>query len=86
MEVRLHTVNGEDGTDTFLDLGELKTWAGCRYISFHESIWRIFEFATNFISHKVQRLSVHLPNEQVFTEKNMEEIAQAEAHHLNSIV
>ena len=83
VEVRLRTVEGEEGTDTFLDLDELKTWTAGRLVCSHEALWRIFEFPTNSLSHKVQRLSVHLPDEQtvVFTEENMEEVARAEPKH-----
>ena len=83
VEIRLRRVDTEDSTNTFLDLDELKTWADGRLVSSHEAIWRIFEFPTNSLSHHVQRLSVHLPNQQtvVFTEENMEQVAQAEPKH-----
>ena len=84
VEVRLRTVvDSEEGTNTYLDLDELKTWADARYMSSHEALWRIFDFPTNALSHVVHRLSIHLPNEQtvVFTEENAESIAQAPPKH-----
>ena len=66
-------------------------------VSSHEAIRSIFEFLMiNSLSHKVQLLSVHLPDEQtvVFTEENMKTvppISQAgaggsKAYHTESIL
>jgi hypothetical protein len=73
VEIKIRVV---DGGETYLDLDEIKTWANARYISANEAIWRIFEFPTNSLSHKVERLSIHLPDEQcvVFTEQNAETV------------
>jgi hypothetical protein len=80
-EIRLRTINEEEGPQTYADLDELKNWADSRYISAHEAIWRLLEYPTNSLSHVVHRLSLHLPGQHnvVFTEENMERVVDQDA-------
>jgi hypothetical protein len=43
---------------------EIKQYLDTRYVSAPEACWRIFKYPLFFRSHAVQRLAVHLPQEQ----------------------
>jgi hypothetical protein len=43
---------------------EIKQYLDTRYVSAPEACWRIFKYPLCFRSHAVQRLAVHLPQEQ----------------------
>ena len=46
---------------------EIKMYLDARYISSSESIWRIFHYRLHNHTSNVQRLAVHLPNQQSVT-------------------
>ena len=58
-----------------LDLDEIKNYQDGRYLCSPEACAKMFKFETNMKSHMVQRLQVHLPNEQqtVFQEDQAEQ-------------
>ena len=43
---------------------EITKYLDARYVSAIESCWRLFNFGLQERSHKVERLPVHLPNQQ----------------------
>ncbi|OMO74232.1 Nucleic acid-binding protein [Corchorus olitorius] len=61
---------GSDRTNVVLEsagsdsLNEIKSYLDCRYLAPHEACWRIFEFPIHHREPSVQRLLIHLPNEQ----------------------
>ncbi|KAL7084236.1 hypothetical protein ACP275_14G212700 [Erythranthe tilingii] len=44
---------------------EIKMYYDCRYLSPCEAVWRIFMFDVHFREPAVERLPIHLPNEQI---------------------
>ena len=46
-------------------IDEVKRYLDCRYLSAHEACWRLFEFPIHFREPAVQRLVVHLPQQQI---------------------
>jgi hypothetical protein len=56
-------VRRSDGA-TVLNHNEIESYIDSRYVSAPEAIWRIFEFRMHDQSHFVQKLCLHLPNEQ----------------------
>ena len=46
------------------DDDEIKSYLDARYVSASEACWRLFKFSLQERSHKVERLPVHLPNQQ----------------------
>lgn len=69
--VRVSPINGEH----FID--EVSDYVDARYISPVEACWRIFSFKMHSQSHVVQRLPVHLPDQQsiVFDNNDMIDIS-----------
>jgi hypothetical protein len=67
--------NRQAGT---IDLDEIKAYQDGRYLCAPEACARMFCFETNRKSHSVQRLDIHLPNEQqtVFEEEQAEQAVQ----------
>ncbi|XP_040368295.1 uncharacterized protein LOC112192958 isoform X3 [Rosa chinensis] len=43
---------------------EIQTYLNCRYLTPHESVWRLFEYLIHSKHPAVQRLQIHLPLEQ----------------------
>ena len=43
---------------------EIKNYLSCRYLTPHESVWRLFEFSIHSRHPAVQLLKIHLPSEQ----------------------
>ncbi|XP_047132562.1 uncharacterized protein LOC124811257 [Hydra vulgaris] len=55
---------------------EINTFLNCRYVSAPEALWRIFEFSLGGMSHKIIRLQVHLPdNQMIYFVKGEEQAA-----------
>ena len=44
---------------------EPTTYLNTRYVTAPEAIFRLFEFPLGKMSHSIQRLQVHLPNEEI---------------------
>jgi len=63
-EFKLRTIHENGEEVSFLDSDEVKDFQDSRYLSAHEACWRMFGFPTNAMSHCVESLQVHLPNEQ----------------------
>ena len=53
---------GDERSEENID--EIKTYLDCRYLSAYEASWRMFAFGIHHREPAVQRLVVHLPNEQ----------------------
>ena len=67
-EINLRTLHEQDETDqAFLDLDELKNYIDSVYLSPCEAFWRIAGYPTNAVSHMVQNVALHLPDEQEVT-------------------
>ncbi|OMO88819.1 DNA helicase PIF1, ATP-dependent [Corchorus capsularis] len=56
------STSGEAPSEVVVD--EIKMYLDCRYVSAHEACWHIFEFDIHFPDPAVQRLLIHLPNQQ----------------------
>ena len=80
-EFKLRTIKENEEAVSFLDSDEVKDFQDARYLSSHESCWRMFGFPTNSMSHCVESLQVHLPNQQevLFQEGTANLVAQAPA-------
>lgn len=50
-----------------ISIDEIKMYLDARYISTSESIWRIFHYRMHNHTPNIQRLAVHLPNQQSVT-------------------
>ena len=63
METIQSGINEDDQTvDNNID--EIKTYLDCRYLLAYEAAWRLFAYGIHHREPAVQRLLVHLPNEQ----------------------
>jgi hypothetical protein len=51
-------------------IDEIKMYLDARYVSASESIWRIFHYQLHNHTPNIQRLAVHLPNQQSITFQN----------------
>ncbi|KAL7132194.1 hypothetical protein ABFS83_12G055800 [Erythranthe nasuta] len=58
-------INKGAGDSQSENYDEIKMYVDCRYLSPCEVMWRIFAFDVNFREPTVERLPIHLPNEQV---------------------
>ncbi|CAH9128946.1 unnamed protein product, partial [Cuscuta epithymum] len=65
------SANGENADD---NVDEVKMYYDCRYISSCEAAWRTLGFEIQYRSVGVERLSFHLPNEQVVYFNDLEPI------------
>ena len=72
------TIRLSDEVET-ADIDEIKNYQDARYLSSCEAVWRIFGFPMSCKSHMVERLPIHLPNEQtvVFLEGTHNLVAEA---------
>ena len=52
-------------SDASAIVDEIQTYCDCRYISACEGVWRIYMFDVHYRLPSVERLSFHLPNQQV---------------------
>ncbi|XP_076898784.1 uncharacterized protein LOC143552452 [Bidens hawaiensis] len=57
-------VQNNNGDNQDPDLGEIKAFYDCRYVSACEAAWRIFSFDVHYRLPSVMRLAFHLPGEQ----------------------
>ena len=69
--------NDNDCNNEILDVDEIKTFLDCRYLSACEACWRINQFHVQYRSIGVERLSFHLPDEQVVTFKDSDNLNTA---------
>ena len=65
--VTLSQANNNQEPDEVEPIDEIKMYLDARYISASESIWRIFHYRMHNHTPNVQRLAVHLPNQQSVT-------------------
>jgi hypothetical protein len=65
--VTLSQANNNQEPDEAEPIDEIKMYLDARYISVSESIWRIFHYRMHNHTPNVQRLAVHLPNQQSVT-------------------
>ena len=65
--VTLSQANNNQEPDEAEPKDEIKMYLDARYISASESIWRIFHYRMHNHTPNVQRLAVHLPNQQSVT-------------------
>ncbi|CAK5075622.1 unnamed protein product [Meloidogyne enterolobii] len=71
---------GEDGEKKILNYDEVGTYLEARYLSPCEACWRIFKFKMQGKSHSVDKLDIHLENEQkVIYKKNASKVEIEEA-------
>nr|CAD2187437.1 unnamed protein product [Meloidogyne enterolobii] len=71
---------GEDGEKKILNYDEVGTYLEARYLSPCEACWRIFKFKMQGKSHSVDKLDIHLENEQkIFYKKNASKVEIEEA-------
>ncbi|KAI9180058.1 hypothetical protein LWI28_000701 [Acer negundo] len=56
-----------NGSEQEMEIDEIKSLLDCRYLSAYETCWRIFEFDIQYRSLGVERLTFHLPEENVIT-------------------
>lgn len=55
-------------------IDEIKMYLDARYVSVSEGIWRIFHYRMHGRAPKVQRLAVHLPEQQYITFRDGEDL------------
>ena len=60
-----YAYKGPDMASVELNLDEVKSFQECRYISASEASWRIFGFPLFDKSHSVERLDVHVEDQQL---------------------
>ena len=66
---------GYDAAEVSVTNDEIQTFLNCRYVSAPEAAFRLCEFPMHKKSHKVMRLSIHLPNKQSVYFKKGDEAA-----------
>jgi len=69
-------------------IDEIKMYLDTRYVSASESIWRIFHYRLHNHTPSVQRLAVHLPNQQTITfqdEDNLQNIVNQANNHMTTL-
>jgi hypothetical protein len=67
---------------------EIKMYLDARYISASESIWRIFHYRMHNHTPNIQRLAIHLPNQQTVTFQdgdNLQHIVNHAANHMTTL-
>src|SRR6266480_2126068 len=64
-----YVFKGGDRTTAVLEneVNEIKDYVDARYLSAPEAVWHIFGFKFHHRSPAIQRLQIHLPNEQTVT-------------------
>ena len=65
-----YVYKGGDRTTAVLQNDEIQDYVDARYISAPEAVWHIFGFKSHHRSPAIQRLQIHLPNEQTITFDN----------------
>ena len=68
---------------------EIKMYLDARYISSSEAIWRIFHYRLHGRSPSVQRLAVHLPEQQLITFRDDGDLQQVLTHansHITTLI
>ena len=75
-----YTYKGPDRACLEKEIDEVTEYLDTRYVTAPEACWRLFEYPMHEKSHVVERLPVHLPNEQVvlFQEGRVEEAIERE--------
>jgi hypothetical protein len=70
-------------------IDEIKMYLDARYISSSEAIWRIFHYRMHGRSPSVQRLAVHLPEKQLITfhdDENLQQVLDHANSHVTTLV
>uniref|UniRef100_A0A0D2ZUB6 ATP-dependent DNA helicase n=1 Tax=Brassica oleracea var. oleracea TaxID=109376 RepID=A0A0D2ZUB6_BRAOL len=72
------TIKGDENVENSRDeVNEIDNYLDCRYVSACEASWRIFKFEIHHQSVPVQRLSIHLPNQQPIILRNNDNLQKA---------
>jgi hypothetical protein len=66
--------SSQHALDQFDPIDEIKMYLNARYVSASEGIWRIFHYRMHGHTPKVQRLAVHLPEQQYVTFQDGEDL------------
>ncbi|XP_010527539.1 PREDICTED: uncharacterized protein LOC104804874 [Tarenaya hassleriana] len=66
--------NNGNREDQDQEIDEVKNYLECRYLSACEAIWRIFGFDIHYRDPPVQRLSIHLENQQSLIYKDSQDL------------
>src|ERR1044072_5854480 len=85
--ITLSQTNGHQISDTPDPVDEIKMYLDARYISASESIWRIFHYRMHNHTPNIQRLAIHLPNQQSVTFQdgnNLQYIVNHAANHMTT--
>ncbi|GBC08228.1 hypothetical protein RclHR1_00080005 [Rhizophagus clarus] len=81
--------NNVQVSDTIVEpIDEIKMYLDARYVSASESIWRIFHYRLHNHNPNIQRLAVHLPNQQsvIFQDKdNLHNIVNRATAHMTTL-
>src|SRR6266496_5578491 len=59
-----------NGNEVPREVNEIADYLDARYVSAPEGIWRIFQFKMHHRKPTIQRLQIHLPNQQTVTFSN----------------
>lgn len=62
-----------DGNESNRSSDEISRYVEARYVGAPEAVWRILQFPLQFKSHSIQRLAIHLPDEQIMCFEDGEE-------------
>src|SRR5947207_6842589 len=65
-----YVYKGGDRTTVVLQTDEIQDYVDARYLSAPEAVWHIFGFKLHHRSPAIQRLQIHLPNEQTMMFNN----------------
>ena len=65
-EIRLVKQYGNEEVENnfVMNIDQIKEYMDSRYLSSQEAMWRVFGYPTNSLSHHIERLPVHLPDQQ----------------------
>jgi hypothetical protein len=85
-KIKLYLAGDKKNSEEPKTKDEIKKHVSCRYVGPSEALWRIFENRLHHKSHAVQRLSIHLPDQQSVcfadnaTRKEIEEAMEKDSH------
>lgn len=84
--IKLTTTNEDEETTDELAYDEITQYLSARYLCPPEAMWRIYENKMSDMSHSINRLAVHLDNQQNVYYKRGEEEQALEKNHDTTLI
>jgi hypothetical protein len=87
--LRLGNVNEPNARVNTDPIDEIKMYLDAKYISSSEAVWRIFHYRLHGRSPSVQRLAVHLPEKQLITfcdDDDLQQVLDQAVSHVTTLV